>query len=226
MQPSIRLFSFPISHNAVRTEVTLREKGLEFEKISLDLTKGEHKKPPLSDITPRGQVPTLVWNDGSGDVVVYESIATIQFLNDVHPEPPLLPPITAPRQRAVALMRMAEFQAKFDHLNILGSVLFRGQGRAELGDRIDKLVAEIVRWEAYIAGQDYLAGDQFTLADIAVFPLLTHFEALGYDYAGHTPELAAYIARCKARPSFRDSGWLETFSSFVTARAPAKVLAD
>ena len=221
----IRLFTFPPSQNAVRPEIALREKGLAFEKIAVDLLEGEHRQPPLSELTPRQQVPTLVYGEGDAAVIVYESIATIRFIDDMHPEPPLLPPVSEPRQRARALMRIEEFQAKLDHKNVFGSVVFARKGRGELANRIDALVAELARWEEYAAEGDYLAGDRFTLADIAVFPLLIHFETLGYDYAGRSPALAGYIARCKARPSVAECGWLEALDALIEARAPERVLA-
>lgn len=227
MAPKITLYSFPPSQNAIRPELALLEKGVPFEKVSLDLLAGEHKRPPLSEINPRGQVPTLVYQaEGGDEVVVYESIATIYFIDDMIPDPPLLPPVRDPRARALAHMRMAEFQAKLDHKNIFGSVVFRKMGREQLGKRFDDLVAEIRRWNAHAEGQDYLAGDAFGLPDIAVFPLLMHFEALGFDYAKHTPALASYVERCKARPSVQQSGWLERFGAFVKSRDPEPVLAD
>lgn len=226
MSPKITLYSFPPSHNAIRTELTLREKGLAFEKIELDLLKGEHKQPPLANVNPREQVPTLVYDAGDEPIVVYESIATIRFIDDMHPEPPLLPPISEPRARAIALMRIAEFQAKLDPRNIFGSVAFGKQTREQLGKRVDDLLAELARWEAYLAGRSYLAGDRFTLADIAVFPLLMHFEVLGYDYPARAPALAAYMRRCKERDSVRRSGWLDTVEAFVGRLQPAPVLRD
>jgi hypothetical protein len=60
---------------------------------------------------------------------------------------------------------------------------------------------------------------------IAVFPLLLHFEALGFDFATRTPGLAACIEACKQRPSVQRSGWLDTFSAFVQQRDPESVLA-
>ena len=228
MAPKITLYAFPPSQNAVRTELALLEKGLEFEKVPVDLLKGEHRKPPLADVTPRGQVPTLVYDagDADGPIVVYESIATIRFLDDMHPDPPLMPPPSEPRSRAEAIMRIEEFQAKLDPSNVFGSVAFARKGREELRPRIDALVTELARWNDYVEGRRYLAGERFTLADIAVFPLLMHFEALGFDYAGRTPALSAYVDVCKQRPSVRASGWLDAFAAFVADRAPEPVLRD
>ncbi len=225
MPPTITLYSFAPSHNAVRPEIALLEKGLAFDKVSVNLLEGEHKKPPLSEITPRGQVPTLVYQTGDEPVVVYESIAIIRFIEDMHPDPPLMPPTSDPHARARANMRISEFQAKLDPKNIFGSVAFRRQDREQLGGRFDDLVAELPRWNEYLDGRDYMADAAFGLADIAVFPLLLHFEALGYAYATHTPALAAYIERCKERPSVRQTGWVDTFGKFVKTLDPAPVLA-
>ena len=225
MPPSITLYTIPPSQNAVRPELALLEKGLPFEKVLVDLFAGEHRKPPLADLNPRHQVPTLVYDAGDGPIVVYESIATIRFLDDLHPEPALMPPVSEPRRRAEAIIRIEQFQAKLDPCNIFGSVTFGRKSREELQPRIDALVAELERWEPLAEGRRYLAGDQFTLADIAVFPLLMHFEALGFDFASRTPSLGAYVAACKERPSVQRSGWLDAFAAFVRDRKPEQVLA-
>lgn len=225
MAPKITLYAFAPSQNAIRPEIVLREKGLEFEKVVLNLFDGDHKKPDFLAINPRGQVPTLIYEDGGGPIAVYESIATIRFLDDMVPSPPLLPPVSEPRRRAQALIRMEEFQAKLDHRNIFGSVLFGRKTREELGARVDDLMAELERWNEYVGGQSYLAGEQFTLADVAVFPLLLHFEAMGYDYERRTPALSTYLRRCKERPSVVESGWLDVFAAFVAERKPDPVLA-
>ncbi len=216
------LYVFPPSQNAVRPEIALHEKGVKFERVELDLLQGEHRKPPLCELTPRSQVPTLVRNEDQ--LVVYESIATIRFIDDMHPTPALMPPISQPRERAAALMRLEEFQAKLDPKNIFGSVAFRRMDREQLKDRINALMGELPHWDEYLTDGDYLAGERFTLADIAVFPLLMHFEALGYDFATHTPRLAAYIARCKSRESIVKTGWLQTFSKFTESLALKRVL--
>ena len=225
MTPSITLYRFGPSQNAVRPEIALHEKGLTFETVEVDLRKGEHHQPPLADVTPRQQVPTLVYKGDGEPIVVYESIATIRFIDDVHPEPALMPAASDIRRRAQAIVRIEEFQAKLDPRNIFGSVLFGRKTREELQPRIDALVAELDRWQGYVRGQRYLAGDQFTLADIAVFPVLMHFEALGFDYATKTPSLAAYVAACKERPSIVATGWLDRFHSFVNSFSPDQVLA-
>jgi glutathione S-transferase len=98
-------------------------------------------------------------------------------------------------------------------------VIFGRRSKEKLQPRIEALMAELARWESCAAGRRYLAGEQFTLADIAFFPLLMHFEALGFDYADRTPALAAYVEACKRRPSVQRSGWLDTLAAFERERA-------
>ena len=226
MTPKITLYTIALSQNAVRPEIALLEKGVPFEMVQVDLMGGEHKQPPYGKITPRRQVPTLVYGEGDEAITLYESVAIIQFLDDMHPEPPLMPPVSAPAMRATALMRIAEFQQKLDTKNVFGSVVFGKQTREQLGARVDALLEELPRWDAYVGNGPFLCGDQFTLADIAVFPLLMHFEALGYDYSKHTPSLFAYMNQCKARPSVVQTGWVENFLAFAREREPGQVLAS
>jgi glutathione S-transferase len=225
MTAKITLYTLSFSQNAVRPEIALLEKGLDFEKVTVDLFKGEHQAEPYGAITPRRQVPALVYGEGDDAIALYESVAITQFLDDMHPNPPLMPPISQPRARAQALMRIAEFQQKLDPKNIFGSVAFGKQNRDQLGDRVGALLEELPRWAAYVGGGPFLCGDQFTLADIAVFPLLLHFEVLGYDYAKHTPALAAYLDQCKSRASVVETGWVQRFLDFAKERQVAQVLA-
>jgi glutathione S-transferase len=222
----ITLYSFGPSHNAARGEIVLLEKGVAFEKVEVDLFSGANRRPPLVEVNPRGQVPTLVYEEDGESVVVYESVAIIRFLDDVLPSPPLMPPATDLAARALAEMRIAEFQNKLDAKNVFGSVAFGGQSREQLGVRADALLEELARWDGYLEGRSFLAGEAFSLADVAVFPLMMHIEALGYDFAGRAPRLAAWVSRCKQRPSVVASGWLERFDAFVMARAVQPVLAD
>jgi glutathione S-transferase len=225
MAPKITLYTAALSQNAVRPELALLEKGVPFEKVHVDLLSGEHKQPPYGEITPRRQVPTLTYGEGDQAITLYESVAIIQFLDDMLPKPPLMPPVSEPAKRAKALVRIAEFQQKLDSKNVFGSVIFRKQTREQLGARVDALLEELPRWDAYVGDGPFLCGEQFTLADIAVFPLLMHFEAMGYDYAKHTPSLHSYMEQCKARPSVVQSGWVEIFLAFAREREAGQVLA-
>ncbi len=224
MSPSLTLYTFGPSHNAVRPELALLEKQAPFTKVEVNLLAGEHRSPEFAALNPRHQVPTLVYESGAERIVLAESIAIIRFIDDVLPEPPLMPPVAEPQARALALQRLEEFQSKLDPKNLFGSVVFGRKGKAQLQDRIQLLKEELPQWNRYLRNRDYLAGDVFTLADIAVFPLLMHCEALGFQFSTWTPALAKYVERCKQRPSVVRSGWLQRFAELLKARPPEQVL--
>lgn len=106
----------------------------------VDLFSGEHRTDAYGAVTPRQQVPALVYGEGDDAFTVYESVAITHFLDDMHPVPQLMPPTRKPEMRAVALTRFAEFQQKVDPENIFGSVAFAKQSREQLGERVGAIL--------------------------------------------------------------------------------------
>ena len=80
--PKIILYTVPPSQNAVRPELALLEKGVPFDKVQVDFLGGEHKQPAYGEITPRRQVPTLVYGEGNEAITLYESVAIIHRKGD------------------------------------------------------------------------------------------------------------------------------------------------
>ena len=199
----IKLYTFPPSTNSRKVRIALLEKGLEFERITVDLTKREQKNPEYLQIHPYGQIPAL---DDEG-FVVYDSTIINEYLEDEYPFPPLLPKDSEGRARARIWedFRDSYFNPYFVHI-IQESR--KPEGERDSG-RIENAKAEITRTfdriEKELKNKDYLAGD-FSLADIAFMAnieLLDRF-AIPVD-AGKYPKSVAWIARLKARPSFAAS---------------------
>ena len=92
----MKLYHFPASINSRKVRILLIEKGLEFERIDVDLTKKEQKNPEYLKIHPFGQVPAL---DDDG-FIVYDSTIINEYLEDEYPHPPLLPNDSEGRARA------------------------------------------------------------------------------------------------------------------------------
>jgi glutathione S-transferase len=202
----MKLYAHPFSNNAMRAQLSLDEKGLEYEYVEVDLFKGEQRQPGYLAINPRGQVPTLV----DGEARVYESSAIVLYLEWRYAEPSLVP--REPKAMATCLRLVAEFNQKLDPTNIFGSVKFRGLRREQLGDRIEKLLTECSVWEGYLAGGPYFAGDAYSIADIVVLPFFgTVIDGLGLPAADY-PTLHAWYERCKARPSVAKQPWFEAFA--------------
>jgi len=198
----IKLYTFPPSTNSRKVRIALLEKGLEFERINVDLSKREQKQPEYLKIHPFGQVPAL---DDEG-FVVYDSTVINEYLEDEYPYPPLMPKDSEGRARA----RMME-DFRDTHFNPPCVKIIYEMRKPE-GERVADVIATAKadinkcfdRLETELRGKEYLAGS-FSLADIAFMAnleLLDRFQiAVDSKYAN----TAAWIARLKARPSFAAS---------------------
>jgi len=215
----LKLYAHPFSNNSMRAQLCLDEKGLDYDYVMVDLLKGEHKQPAFLAINPRGQVPALV----DGDARVYESGAIVQYLEYRYPEPSLVP--GEPTAMATCVRLVGEFNQKLDPTNIFGSVKFGGKRRADLGDRVDKLLAECGIWEGYVGDGPYFAGDEYSIADIVVLPFFgTIIDGLGLPEA-EFPMLHAWYERCKLRPAVARQPWFEAFAG-EKQNAEQRILAD
>ncbi len=202
----LKLYAHPFSNNSMRPQLCLEEKQLEYDYVKVDLFSGEHKQPEYLAINPRGQVPALV----DGDVRIYESVAIVEYLERRYPNPSLIP--SEPKQMAACFRLIGEFHQKLDPTNIFFSVKFAGKRRADLGNRVDKLLAECSIWEGYIGDGPYFTGPAFSIADIVVLPFFgTIIDGLGLPKTGY-PKLHAWYERCKSRPSVAKMPWFEAFA--------------
>ena len=93
----MKLFSFWRSLATYRVRIALNLKGLKPEVVNIDLMKGDQLRSEFKAVNPQMVIPALVDGDGP---VLFESLAIIEYLDEVHPHPPLLP--TEPRARAFA----------------------------------------------------------------------------------------------------------------------------
>lgn len=202
----IRLYAHPFSNNSMRPQLSLEEKGLAYDYVKVDLFKGEHKQPEFLAINPRGQVPALV----DGEVRLYESVAIVEYLERRYPEPSLIP--AEPQAMATCYRLVGEFHQKLDPTNIFFAVKFGGKRRADLADRVDRLLAECRIWEGYVGDGPYFTGPDFSIADIVVLPFFgTIIDGLGLPEADY-PRLHAWYGRCKSRPGVAKQPWFEAFA--------------
>ena len=198
----IKLYTFPPSTNSRKVRIALIEKGLEFERVNVDLSKKEQKNPEYLKIHPFGQIPAL---DDEG-FIVYDSTIINEYLEDEYPYPPLMPQDSEGRARARLMedFRDGHFNPPF------GKIIqeIRKPEAERDAAVISNAKAEITkcfdRIEKELQGKEYLAGP-FSIADIAFMAnldLLDRFQiALDPKYKNSTE----WIARLKARSSFAAS---------------------
>jgi maleylacetoacetate isomerase len=196
----MKLYTFHASSGAYRVRIALNLKNLNVEMAFVDLTKGQHKDAAYAKVNPQQLVPSFITDDGK---TLTQSLAIIEYLEEKHPTPPLLPksPVDRARVRAIA-QSMATDIAPINNLKIrkyIKDVLGRDEKEwiqhwTHSGlEGVEKLVAES-------AGK-YCFGDVPTLADCVLVPQLFHARRFGCDLAAY-PTLVRIDAHCNEHPAF------------------------
>jgi len=179
--------------------MVLAEKGVEYERVHVDLMAGAQRKPEYLEINPHGRVPTLEF-DGAR---IYESTAICEFLDEVHPQPPLLP--SGPVQRARA--RMVEETIDGAMFDAARTIVLNTFAKPEperdpaAAEEARKRVLWYYEWlDRELEGWEYLAGS-FSLADIGAFCGVEFTRFLSVEVKPDLARLRAWHERIKARPS-------------------------
>jgi maleylpyruvate isomerase len=197
------LYDYFRSSAAYRLRIALNLKGLEAERRFVHLRKGEQRAADYLDLNPQGFVPTLV----IGDMVLTQSLAIIEYLDETHPEPPLLPRSSADRAwvRSVALAIACDIHP----LNNLRILKYLGRELKVEEPVRDEWYRHWVR-EGFDALEPMLAahatgpyahGAQPTLADICIVPQVANAARLKVPMDAY-PRLAAINETCLRHPAF------------------------
>ncbi len=201
----IKLYDFSLSPRARKVRITLTAKGLEYEKVPIDITQGEQKTPEYLAINPYGKVPALQDNG----TTVYESTIIMEYLNDTYPSPPLLPDDVGQRARARVLMHYADNPYEHAVATLAAELLLKpmqggtadheivSQANTDLNLCFDHLTNEL-------GNNDFLVGSTLTLADIPYVSWALLFPKLNVDIP--YPRLEAWINRLKEQPSVQAAG--------------------
>lgn len=144
--PSITLYSDKhfTSPYAMAVFVALTEKGIPFEHVTVDLDSGAHHEAPYRDMTLTGRVPTLV----HGDIVLNESSAIIEYLDEVFPAPQypaMLPAGVADRARARQVQAWLRSDLAGLRAERSTAVIFQGARKPPLTDAGQAVAARLVR---------------------------------------------------------------------------------
>jgi len=182
-----------------RVRLVLAEKGIPYEPVEIDL---DDRPAWIYDLNPSGRVPVLE-EDG---FVLPESLVIAEYLDERYPEPALLPADAADRA-AVRLLC-----ARFDDLgDPYYDLLY--ERAADARPRLERVLA---RLDELLAGQPYLTGREYGLADTAYVPWILRAETrLGVDVRAHAA-LAGWLDRLAERPAVREE--LDVVARLYAAR--------
>ena len=199
----MRLYGYWRSTSSYRLRIALALKGLSPEQVPVHLVRdgGEQHGPAYRRINPQGRVPSLMLDDGR---VLIQSPAIIEYLEETHPEPPLLPadPVARARVRAVAAIIGCDIHPLHNvgPLNHLRRDLARSEG--EVAAWIGRWIADgFAAVEALISDGDYCFGAAPGLADVYLVPQVYAATRFGVPLAPF-PRIARIAARAETHPAF------------------------
>jgi len=179
----------PYSH---RCRIVLFEKGMDFEVIDVDLA---NKPEDLAMINPENQVPVLV----ERDLVLSEANIINEYIDERFPHPQLMPPDPVMRARARLLLYNFE-KDLFDHIKDIES------GDEAKADAARKLIRDNLSQIAPILEkQDYLLGEEYSMLDVAVTPLLWRLGHYGIELPKQASIVLKYAERLFSRPLYADA---------------------
>lgn len=197
------LYDYWRSSAAYRVRIALALKGLAYEHATIDLLAGEQKSADYAATNPQQLLPYLI----EGDAGMSQSLAIIEYLDEVHPEPPLLPadPLGRARARALALVVACDIHP-INNLRVL-KYLKKDLDRSQ--DQIDIWVRhwitagfQTIEQAAALSGGPYLCGESVTIADICLVPQV--FNARRFDVElSRFPKVMAVEKRLQALPAFQ-----------------------
>ena len=187
-----------------RVRIGLALKGLDYSYAALDLTGGEQRQEPYLGLNRQGLVPALETNDG----VLTQSLAILEWLEETHPEPPLLP--KGPRERAI-VRSMAEIVAcdihPLNNLRVLQALDRMGHpmgGEDQLAWAQRWIKTGFAALDPMVAkyGGGFAFGETPTIADCCLVPQIWACTRFRVDLAPY-PALSAVYAAAEAHPAFQ-----------------------
>lgn len=199
----MKLYESP-SPNARRVHVFMAEKGVEIERVMVDIRAGENLTPEYKAKNPAGRVPVLELDDGS---FISESVAICRYLEALHPEPNLF----GGSAKEQALVEMWQRRAELNFMtnvamafrNITGFFKDRETPVKEFGEVSAVVAAEFVpMFDEQLGQTQYLAGDNFSIADITMAIAWGFAKQIKVVDLPGAANVERWLADVNARPSF------------------------
>jgi glutathione S-transferase len=198
----VRLYTFPFAPNPRRLHTYLGEKRLRIPVRVLNLISGEHRQPEMLAKNPMGGLPFLELDDGT---VLTESLAIIEYLEELHPEPPMIGRTPVERALTRRIERICE-------LGVMSRVarIVHGTKSPLPGVPPNPAVAEHSRSElphvlhvldALVGDRPFLAGDRPSIADCTLFGTWEFGRMFGVEFDPACANLHRWHAAFRERPS-------------------------
>jgi glutathione S-transferase len=195
----IRLYDYLISGNGYKVRLLLTQLGVPFERIELDITKGETRTPEFLRKFPNGRIPAVELDDGKP---LFESNAIIAYFAE---DTPFMP--VDRFQRAQVLQWL--FFEQYSHEPYIASVRYLVM-HPEVADPRRAIVETMMRprgyaaldvMEGHLRSREWFVGESYSIADIALYAYTHVAGEGGFDLAGY-PAVRAWLERVKSQSRY------------------------
>ncbi len=193
----LRLYDYLISGNGYKVRLLLHQLGIPFQRVELDITRGETRTAEFLRMNPNGRIPLLELEDGT---FVAESNAIVWYLAG---GTPFLPDSRV--QQAQALQWM--FFEQYSHEPYIAVVRFWAHTRtlAEHGAEVERRRSlgyqALDVMERHLGDCAFFVGGAYSIADIALYAYTHVAEEGGFSLARY-PRLCAWLARVRSQPNY------------------------
>lgn len=194
-----------IGPNPHLVRVFAKEKGIEFDLESVDLMAGENRQDAYKAKNARGQLPCLELDDGT---IISETLVICEYLEDIQPDPVLIGANPVEKANTRMWTRQAEIAITAPLTDGFrfsdGLPLFKDRIRTvpEAADGLKAIAQDGLGWlDEQIAGRDFIAGDNFSLADILLVTFLAFGAQVGQNIDPDLKNLTAWFERASNRDS-------------------------
>ncbi|WP_370261336.1 glutathione S-transferase N-terminal domain-containing protein [Limnobacter sp.] len=176
-----------------RCRFVLHEKGMDFEIKDIDLF---NRPDDISVMNPYSQVPILV----ERDLILYESNIINEYIDERFPHPQLMP--ADPVMRARTRLFLFNFERElFAHVSVIekaGNPKAMEKARLSIREQLTQLAPVFLK-------SKYMLGEEFSMLDVALAPLLWRLEHYGIELPKSAAPLMKYAERIFAKPAFIDA---------------------
>ena len=201
----MKLFNYFRSSASFRVRIALELKGLPYDYVPVHLVKGEHKQADFQTVSPAMLVPVLETDTGEH---LAQSMAIIEYLDETHPQPPLLPADAAGRARVRALAQLIACEIHpLNNLRVLKYLVRELKLDEEAKNNwyrhwVREGLEAFERELAQLPASTYCFGETPTLADCCLAPQIFNGRRVNTSFEGLPRTMAAFDA-CMNLPAFQ-----------------------
>ena len=188
---AMTLFSSDTCPRCHTVRIVLAEKGINFE---MQVVSEDNKPEDLLDLSPYGDVPTLV----DRDLALYQHQVIVEYLDERFPHPPLMPvdPVSRGRNRLMLYRIERDWYSLADKIAAAGA-----EAEKAKTDLRDSLLSAVPIFDS----KPFCMSDEFSLIDCAIAPLLWRLPMYGIQLPGAAKPLINYADRIFDRAAFQES---------------------